>query len=317
MKRWMITVGALALVSTWGAPAHAQLGQMGIARGRVVDQDGKPVAGATVEFVYTGEGSRKYTTETDKGGRYTQMVASGRYRVSAMKDGYQGSYQDVRVASSTSTPTDLPAFQIVNREAAAAAAAAPILAKFEQAQALSEAGELDEAIAVYRELEAERPDVPEVYFNLGALYGRQEKWDEAEAAFEKVLELEPDNAQAKVLLAETLKNQGRADEGVASLERLVAENPDDPQLQYNLGVFYLNAQKYQEAFDAFDRVRELDPEKVDVLYLLGTLSLNLGEIDQAASFFRSYLDEAPADGQYRATAEDLLSKLAPQGPSQD
>jgi tetratricopeptide (TPR) repeat protein len=297
MKRWLIGFGALALVVASGTDARAQ---MGIARGRVVDQDGKPVAGATVEFVFSGSEDRRFTTETDGDGRYTQMVPSGRYRVSASREGYQGTYQDVRIPTGTSAPTDLPAFQIVDREAAAQAAAAPILAEFERAQALSQAGELDEAAAAYEKLREDHPEIPEVHFNLGAVYGRQERWSEAEAAFQKVLELEPDNAQARALLAETLKNQGRAEEGVASLEALVASDPDDPDLHYNLGVFYLNAQRHEEAFASFDRVRELDPERVDVLYLLGTLSLNLGELDRAVGFFESYLEASPEDGQYRA-----------------
>jgi tetratricopeptide (TPR) repeat protein len=311
MKRWLIAVGALALGLASSTEARAQLGQMGIARGRVVDQAGEPVAGAAVEFVYTGESTRKYTAETNDDGRYTQMVASGPYRVTVTKDGYQGSYQNVRIATSSSTPTDLPPFRITDREAAARDAAAPILARFEEAQALAQAGELEEATAVYLELMEERPDIVEVHFNLGALYARQEKWAEAEASYRKVLELEPDNGQARVLLAETLKNQGRADEGVASLESLVAESPDDPDLHYNLGVFYLNAQRHEEAFGAFDRVRALDPERLDVLYLLGTLSLNLGEIDQAVGFFQSYLEKAPEDAQYRATAEGLIQQLRP------
>lgn len=102
---------------------------------------------------------------------------------------------------------------------------------------------------------------------------------------------------------------------MASLEALVASDPDDPDLHYNLGVFYLNAQRHEEAFASFDRVRELDPERVDVLYLLGTPSLNLGELDRAVGFFESYLEAAPEDGQYRATAENLVQQFRP--PAQD
>ena len=78
-----------------------------------------------------------------------------------------------------------------------------------------------------------------------------------------------------------------------------------------MGVFHLNAQRYEEAFAAFQRVRELSPDNANVLYLLGTLSLNLGNLEQAIGFLQSYLAEAPEDGQYRATAQDLLSKLQP------
>jgi hypothetical protein len=37
----------------------------------------------------------------------------------------------------------------------------------------------------------------------------------------------------------------------------------------------------------------------------------LGEIDQAVGFFQSYLEKAPEDAQYRATAEGLIQQLRP------
>jgi tetratricopeptide (TPR) repeat protein len=311
MKPWLGVVGAFALVVACGMEARAQYGQMGIARGRVLDQNGEPVAGATVHFEFTGESKADYTVETGKDGRFTQMIRSGTYRVTATKDGYRGSYQDVRVRSGTSTTTDLPDFQIVEAKVAAQEAMAPILEKFKVADELLASGKPDEAIAVYRGLQAEYPNIPEIYFNLGSVYAQQEKWPEAEAEYLKVIELQPDNSMAKVLLAETHKNMGRADEAVAAIEQLIAENPDDPELHYNLGVFYLNEQRHEEAFASFDKVRTLDPGNVNVLYLLGTLSINLGETERAVGFFESYLEKAPEDGEYRANASELLARLQP------
>ena len=306
MRQWLRVVGALALVVASGVEARAQ---MGVVRGKVVDQEGAPVAGVVVRFEFLGGVDRHYETETNDKGAYTQVIASGPYRVTASKDGYRGSSLERSVSSGS--PTDLPTLEIVNQEAAAQAAMAPILKQFEGAAELAEAGRLDEAVAAYRELEAEHPDIPELFLNLGTLYARQEKWPEAEGAFQRVLELEPDNTQAQVLLAEVHKNMGRGDEALAAMEKLIAETPGDPELHYNLGVFYLNAQRHEDAYAAFDEVRTLDPDNVNVLYLLGTLSLNLGQIDQATRHLQAYLDQAPADGQYRATAGELLSKLQP------
>jgi tetratricopeptide (TPR) repeat protein len=274
-----------------------------------VDDKGAPVADATVELVFLGEMERQYKTRTNKKGEYTQALPTGAYRVTASKDGYQGSYVDQRVA--TGDPTDLPTLKIVSREAVAQKAMAPILEQFEKAAALSKAGKLDEAIAAYREVQAQHPDMPEVHYNLGTIYARQEKWPEAEGAYEKAVELAPENAQAQVLLAEVHRRMGRTDEAVAAIEKLVAKNPDDPKLRFELGVFYQKARRDEEAFASFEEVRKRDPGNVDVLYLLGTLSLNLGRIDQARSYLQSYLDKAPADGPYRATASELLAKLAP------
>jgi tetratricopeptide (TPR) repeat protein len=307
MKGWLGVVGALVLVLASGVDARAQ---MGAVRGQVVDEDGKPVAGATVEFVYLGEVDRKFTTETDKKGRYTQMVNSGRYRITALKEGYQGTYIDGRIE--TGAPTDLPTLTIVSRESAVQKAMAPVLEQFKKAADLSAAGQLDEAIAVYREVEREHPKIPELHFNLGTIYSRQEKWPEAETEYLKAIELAPDKVDAYVLLAEVRKNMGRADEAVATLEKLVAENPENANLHYALGRIYISVDRQEDAFASFEKVRELDPENVDVLYMLGTLSINQSNPEQAVSFLQSYLDKAPEDSRWRANAIELLSRLQPE-----
>jgi tetratricopeptide (TPR) repeat protein len=310
MARRVRVVGAFALVMACALEASAQ---MGIARGKVEDEKGAPVEGAMVELVFRGEMERQYKTTTNKKGEYTQVVPSGAYRVTASKEGYQGSFMDQRVA--TGDGTELPTLKIVSRAAAAKEAMAPILAQFEKAAALSKEGKVDEAMAIYREVEAKHPDIPEIHYNMGTLYARQKKWPEAEAAYKKAVELAPDNTQAQVLLADVYRQSGRTDEAVAAIEKLVAQKPEDPQLHYELGVMYQAAGRHEEALARFEEVRKRDPRIVDALFALGTISLNLGRIDQAKQHLKSYLDQAPADGQYRSTATELLAKLEAAQPT--
>jgi len=304
MKPWLTVVGAFALVVVSGVQARAQ---MGVARGLVVDQDGAPVKDAKVHLLFLGEVEREYTTKTDDKGQYTQVVGTGRYRVTVSKDGYQGRYMDEAVR--TGSPTDLPTIEIVSREAVVQAAMAPILKRFDEAAALLKAGKLDEAAVVFLELKEKHPDIPEVYLNLGTIYTRQEKWQAAEEAYQKVLELSPGNARAQTLLADARWNLGRTEEALTAMENLVAENPDDSSLRYTLGVYYVKERRYQEAAAAFEEVRKSDPDNVDVFYMMGVVSLNQGQAEQAVSRLRSYLEKAPEDGPYRATVSELLSQL--------
>jgi cytochrome c-type biogenesis protein CcmH/NrfG len=310
MARWVRVVAAFTLAMACGLEA---LAQMGIARGKVEDEKGGPVEGAVVELVFRGEMERQYKTKTNKKGEYTQVVPSGAYRVTASKEGYQGSFMDQRIA--TGDGTDLPTLKIVSRAAVAKEAMAPILAQFEKAAALSKEGKTDEAIAIYREVEAQHPDISEVHYNMGTLYARQQKWPEAEAAYKRAVEIAPDNVQAHVLLADVYRQSGRTDEAVATLEKLVAGKPDDPKLHYEMGVMYQGARRFEEAAAQFEEVRKRDPQNVDALFALGTVSLNLGRIDQAKEHLQSYLDKAPADAPYRATATELLAKLQAAKPA--
>lgn len=310
MVRWLGVVPALALVLASGAEARAQ---MGAAVGQVVDENRAPVMGATVQFTFIGEIQREVSTRTDAKGRYTQSLPSGRYRITVKMDGYQGTYLDQGIPKGAAT--DVPTLKIVSRGKLIQDAMAPILKEFDKATELSKAGKLDEAMAVYRELEAKHPDMPQVHYNIGTVYVRQEKWPEAAAALQKAVELDAHNTQARVLLATTYQQLGRTDEALAAMEKLKAENPENPRFHYEIGVLHLNAKRYDEAFAAFEEVRKTDPANVDVLYLLGTISLNLGQVEQAAEYLESYLARAPADGQHRDTASKLLASLRPKTPA--
>jgi len=305
MKARSIVAAAAVLLMAAAGEARAQ--QMGFASGKVVDENGKPVADATVQLKFLGEQQREYETKTNKKGQFTQGVVSGSYRITASKEGYQGTYLDERVASGS--PTDIGTMKIVSRETVIQEAMAPIIKEFERAAELSSAGKLDEAEAVYRGLEKDHPDMPEVHFNLGTVYIRQEKWAEAETELQKAAELKPEDKKARVLLATVHEQQGRNDEAQAEFEKLVAENPDDASLRYQLAVLHLNARRYEEAFAALDEVRQQDPSNVDALYFLGTVALNLGKIDLARSNLKTYLEKAPEDGHYRGLASELLAKI--------
>ena len=79
LSRALLVIAVLLAVS---APAFAQ----GIVRGKVVDAEGKPVEGATIQIEATASG-RKAETKTDKGGEFLQVgMSSGAYKVTATKD---------------------------------------------------------------------------------------------------------------------------------------------------------------------------------------------------------------------------------------
>jgi hypothetical protein len=84
MRQWL-TLGTLigacvAFGLATAAPSHAQLG-LGALQGRVVDENGKPVAGAEVILEHKGDINLKYTVKTNSSGRWArtglQAVGSG------------------------------------------------------------------------------------------------------------------------------------------------------------------------------------------------------------------------------------------------
>jgi tetratricopeptide (TPR) repeat protein len=97
--------------------------------------------------------------------------------------------------------------------------------------ALQRQGELDKAVAAYRQAIALQPDAYVPYCNLGGIYRQQRHFDLAVAAYRKAAELQPNNARAHANLANTLRDQGKLAEAVAAFQKAIALQPDDLQAQ--------------------------------------------------------------------------------------
>lgn len=285
------------------------IAQMGIIKGKVVDQDGKPVASAAILVDFLGELTRKFETKTNEKGNFTQVVNSGRYRITASAEGYRAAYIEERIPSGPATR--VPDLKILNLKVAQERALAPVLKKFEEAGTLTQAGKLDEALAVYEELRAENDEVPELHFNMGALHARKQDWPAAEASFKRTLELKPEQMNAALALASVLEAQGRKEESEALFARLATEHPENAEVLYGLAVAFVNSGRSEEAQTTLEKVLQVDPKRAEAEYLLASIELNKGEIEKAIGHLERYLELAPADAQYRGPAEKILAQLKP------
>ena len=83
MRRALIAVGALLALAVLAPPAPAQ--STGGARGKVVDQEGQPIDGASVLLEYLEGVTRKYEVRTNEKGEYIQVglspLAGARYYI--------------------------------------------------------------------------------------------------------------------------------------------------------------------------------------------------------------------------------------------
>src|SRR6266511_1616869 len=236
MKRLLIAGALLLGLALVGAPAHAQTGT---ARGKVVDDKGQPIAEAKVLLEFTGGVTRKYETKTGKKGEFTQVgMYPGPYKITVTKDGFQGSVIDYRI--SLGDPTQIPDFKLVSAAEARKAAGGPseeLQSAFKNAVSLTQAGKLDEAEAAYKELVAKQPSIPELYHNLGYIYGQKKDWPKAEEAYKKALELRPiypDAADPAMVdayyhLGTLYVGQNKIPEAIQNLEKYLSSNPTNSQ----------------------------------------------------------------------------------------
>jgi tetratricopeptide (TPR) repeat protein len=312
MKRACLTAGLALLVALVSVEARAQTG---ILRGRVLDDQGKPIEDAKIEMDYQGGVNRKNETKTNKKGEYTQVgLPPGNYKITASKDGYQPGTIELRVGiGEPTTPPDFKLVLLSRAPKAAGGGGGPDLLAtgFNEVLALAKAGKNDEAETKVKDLIAKNPTVPELQRVLGYVLAQKKDWAGAEEAYKKALEMRSDYSEATMGLVDVYRASGRPADAEALLGKAAAASPQDAKVQFQVGVAAFSSGKSPEAIAAFEKALELDPSSAESHYYLGSLMVGQNKIPEAVAHLEKYLATNPPAGQNKATAEGLLAALKP------
>jgi predicted O-linked N-acetylglucosamine transferase (SPINDLY family) len=129
------------------------------------------------------------------------------------------------------------------------------------AAALSQqrAGQLSAAEAGYRQILAENPNQPEVFYNLGLVLRTGGRLNEAVEAYERALELRPRFPEAINNLGVVFERLGRLDEAEDVFRHALLLEPDSSDTLSNLGGVLKDLGRLDEAVECLTRAHALDP----------------------------------------------------------
>lgn len=164
---------------------------------------------------------------------------------------------------------------------------------FNQGNALSDLGRLDEAEASYKHALKFRPDFIEALYNLGSVQSEQGKLDEAEASYRYALKIWPNFVKARYGLGSVLSEQGKLDEAEASYKRVLKNWPNYANSYGNLGIIFKKQGRLNDALTCFKQQLELTPESHIVQHYIASLTgINTERvpIEYIESAFNSYAD---------------------------
>ena len=305
MKRAVSSILVLLGLGLLAPLAH---GQTGAARGKVLDEQGQPIADARVLMESLGSIARQYETKTNKKGEFTRVgLRPGPYRVTVSKEGFAPAASEVQVPLGEAIRIE--PFRLGPEAKEAESAAEELQRQFVEAVRLQNAGKLEEAEAIYKALLEKAPDVPEVHVNLGFVYAAREDWASAEASYLKALELRPGAADAAAALATVYRETGRLQMAADLVERTANENPGDALAQLNKGIYLVGANENERAIGAFEAAIAADPAMAEAYFRLGALMVGQGNSPEAIANLEKYLSLAPAETENVATARQLLEAL--------
>jgi tetratricopeptide (TPR) repeat protein len=207
-----------------------------------------------------------------------------------------------------------------------------------RARALHQAGRLEEAEGLYRQILARDRDhadalhllgviahqrgedrlavelvgqaiarndrVADFYCNLGSALGALGRLNEAEAQYRRAIELNPQHAESHNNLGNALKEQGRLDEAERQLRKALDLRPGYAEAQYNLGNVLLDRGSLDEAVVHYRRATSLKPGFANAHYNLGHALKEQGKLADAAESYRGAVALKPgwADANYKRGA---------------
>lgn len=342
MTRMLFTrrfiVGAvLAASAAIAAPVFAQE-STGSIKGRVVEPDGKPSAGAEVILQDLKDSNKgPFLLQAKLDGTFSQdILPAGTWSVTAKATKYTGQLKEAAVVnpggkvdvgdvkmhvgtkSEMAGLTDLEKAVIAKHNERAAKEQEAISA----ADAARDAGNFDDAIAKYTDVASLIDNCGACYIRIGDIYAdKKNDPAQAEKAYLKAIDLDAAsstaNAAEKAAPYDRLANLYNKEQKFDDASKMSAKANDlreaaggtaDPVATYNQGVSLWNAQKFPEAQAAFEKAVKLDPKMAEAYYYLAMTLVNQNKLTEAKPNLETYLKLAP-DGPNAGTAKAVLDSI--------
>jgi tetratricopeptide (TPR) repeat protein len=170
-----------------------------------------------------------------------------------------------------------------------------------------QAGRLQEAEAVYREVLQERPHDPDVLHLLGLAAHQAGRHNEAIDLIRQALGLHGRYPLFHSNLAAVYLTVGRIVEASLHAREAIRLKPDLPDAHQNLGHALRRQGFLDDAAAAFAEALRLDPRNIDVRCQLGGLYQRRGRLTEAVAILREAVRLAPENSQARNSLGEALS----------
>jgi tetratricopeptide (TPR) repeat protein len=298
-------------------PALAQGARV---EGKVLDQDGKPIADATVTLENSAMGPARTLATNEKGAWAVLGLEAGAWNIDFVAEGYVTRKISVTL-SSFSNPKPI--------EIRLERSGPPpeLLEAAEKGDAAYAAGRFSEARGHYEKLLALRPDLgASLHVQIARCYKEEGNVEKEIEHLQAALDADPVNHTVRTLLAMEVIEMGEADRGLellGAVDESEIASPDEllgavdeseiasPDVFYNIGVSLLNKGKSNEAIEYFTRSVEVDPSYTDGYYQRGLTYLGLQKLEEAKEDFQRVLELVP-EGAQAETARKVLQQQASQ-----
>ncbi len=284
----IITTILAALVAT-SAPAQSR----GNARltGKVVDEQGQPLADVSVRAQMVGQ-TELVSGKSDKKGEWRlNGLAEGQWQIELGKEGLAPFREVIEIKNERPAPLNVTLKKPIDPTV-------EINAEIQRAAVLAQSGKIADARKIYEDLLVKYPSVYQIETFIARTYAVENQPAKALEHLKIALEKDPNDVELKLLHADLLMetgdkagakaildavdmtqvkdpfpfmnaaivmiNEGKGVEAAASLTTLLAQFPNQNEIYYYRGRAYVQAQKFDEAKVDLEKFVSLSPNAKEV-----------------------------------------------------
>ncbi len=303
-NRWTAAAAAFGILVAADA-----LAQRGALRGKLVDEEGKPLEGVECKIELQGGGGRATSMTSKKDGTLVKGgLQSGNYVVTCDKEGYRPlplpapitAFEQIELG--TNTMYRLAPGELSEKQHARAT---ELLEQFNlSADSDDHQGTLESLF----ELQKMMPESPEIHFNIASTYEKMGETDKALEYYQKTGELKPDFYETWLAIGDIYGKRKAWAEAASAMKKAMDLKAIDPVALFNYAVYAQNSGDVAAAESAYQKTLEVDPKRAMAYYQLGLISVSKGDTDQAIAHFEKFVEIAPADPQAEA-AKGVIDEL--------
>jgi tetratricopeptide (TPR) repeat protein len=166
-----------------------------------------------------------------------------------------------------------------------------------------------EAIALYDELLATRPQSPKLWNERGVALHQTGQYEEAADSYRRALVVDPRYALARNNLGVALFHAGNDSEAVDAFRDALAADPSFVRARLNLALLLVRSRRYQLALEAYRQVLVTVAEDPVAWNGIGVVLAELRQFNEARTAFARAIQAAPDNAEAHYNLSFTLSNL--------
>ena len=172
-----------------------------------------------------------------------------------------------------------------------------------------QAGQLNKAANIYREILAHNPDNHNALHYLGLLEAQMGHFERARPLIARSLELQPANKQVRENYATILVKAGRHDSAIQTCNEGLRSDPTNACLLYVSATAFFKLRRLPESLRLFDKLLTVQPDHVVSINERGSVLAEMKEYDQALAAFQKAVTLNPKFADAHLNIGNLLGEL--------